>query len=171
MTESRSPLRLAAIVLTMWLAVLGLDLLLNAGVFSSVFFRPSPFLLPPKRLFTRIPFGYTAFLLQMILLLWLMLGMRIAGAKAGFRFGLITGMLMSAATYLGLYSLSTAEPTILVVSFVDTATEFAVGGALAGAGLAGIRTRRLALIAVAILMSSLLIVVIMQSTGLAVAVK
>lgn len=171
LVESRTPLRLAAVVLAMWLTVVGIDLVLNAGVFSRVFLRSSPFLLPPRELFVRIPFGYAAFLLQMIFLLWLMAGTRIVGVKAGFRFGLIAGVLMSAANYLGLYSLSTAEPALMAVGFADTTLEFAAGGAMAGAALAGVRARRILLIAIGVLLVSFVTVVMMQNTGLAVGVK
>jgi hypothetical protein len=44
-------------VLASWLAMIALDLLLNAGLFAKLWFEPSPFLLSPEDLFRRLPAG------------------------------------------------------------------------------------------------------------------
>jgi hypothetical protein len=54
--------RLLFIVLLSWIAVIGVDFFLSAGLFSKLFIEQSPFLLPPEQSFRLIPVGYLAFL-------------------------------------------------------------------------------------------------------------
>jgi len=51
--------------------MLGFDFFLNAGLLSRMYLKPSPFLLPPERMFKLIPLGYLSFLLMAVLLYWL----------------------------------------------------------------------------------------------------
>lgn len=98
-----------------WLATLGVDLFLHAGVFAGVFFEPGPFLLPPTELFVRIPLGYLSFPIMTALLVWLMARMSVSGLVAGARFGLSIGAVVHGGGALALASVSTASPSFLVV--------------------------------------------------------
>lgn len=137
--------RLILVAILGWLASLGVDLFLNAGVFAGAFFESSPFLLDPQELFVRIPLGYLSFLLLAGLLTWLMARLSIEGWRAGARFGTVVGGLVHGAGALGLASVSTATPTFLAVWFVGQTLQAAATGAVVGRGLAGRNLRRLAL--------------------------
>jgi hypothetical protein len=101
--------QLLFITLLSWLAMVGFDFLLHAGLLASLYLRASPFLLPPLRAFQLIPVGYLSFLLLVILLIWLMERQSITGWRHGFVFGLKVGVLSCGAFVLGLWSISSAE--------------------------------------------------------------
>ncbi|HUV28132.1 MAG TPA: hypothetical protein VMW34_12270 [Anaerolineales bacterium] len=70
-------MRLAGITLLSWLSVIGLDFLLHASILASLYVEPHPFLLPPERAFTLIPYGYLSFLIFVILVVWLIVKLEI----------------------------------------------------------------------------------------------
>ncbi len=45
-----------------WLAMLGVDFLLNGALFAGMYLHGGSFFLPPLEAFRRIPLGYLAFL-------------------------------------------------------------------------------------------------------------
>ena len=57
---------LVKIGLLAWLAVIGFDLFLHAGVLAGIYSEPSPFLLPPEEAFRLIPLGYLSFLMLIV---------------------------------------------------------------------------------------------------------
>ena len=77
---------LVKIGLLAWLAVIGFDLFLHAGILAGLYSEPSPFLLSPEDAFRLIPLGYVSFLVLIILLFWLMLKFSIIGWKSGLIF-------------------------------------------------------------------------------------
>jgi len=166
-----SPTRLILIGLLAWMSMLGFDLLLHAGVLARFYIEPSPFLLPPLEAFKRIPLGYLSFMILALLLLWLMVRLGIAGWRAGARFGLILGAALWAAQVLGLLSITTADWELLAGWFVGQTLELGVAGAVAGSGLAGVRLRRLSLVVLAFVIVAVIITVVLQSLGLAPAVR
>lgn len=131
-----------------WIATLGVDLFLNAGVFAWVFFEPSPFLLPPEELFLRIPLGYLSFLLITGLVVWLMSGRMITGWRAGARFGVFLGAVIHGAGVLGMASVSTASISLLAAWFFGQTLQTGVVGAVVGHGFATSNLRRLGLFVV-----------------------
>ena len=110
---------LAKIGVLALLAVIGFDLFLHAGVLASWYARPSPFLLPPEEAFRLIPLGYLSFLILIVLLIWLMLKLDLVGWRVGMVFGLKVGALIWGALTLGLLSISTASPSLLLGWFWD----------------------------------------------------
>ena len=62
--------QLISLTLIAWLAMLGFDFFLHAGLLAGLYVEPSPFLLPPLSAFALIPVGYAAFLLSSVLLVW-----------------------------------------------------------------------------------------------------
>jgi len=134
---------LVKIGLLAWLAVIGFDLFLHAGVLATLYSEPSPFLLPPEEAFRLIPLGYVSFLMLIVLLVWLMPRLGIAGWKSGLVFGLIVGALISGAGYLGLLSISTAPQVLLIGWFLGQTVELGIAGMVLGSGLATERLRPL----------------------------
>lgn len=148
-----------------WLSIVGLDFFLHAGLLAELYSQPSPFLLSPLSSLAMIPVGYLALLLFAILLVWLMVRLKIAGWRQGAAFGFVLGGLTSAAFLLGLYSISTASPALLIAWFIASTLEMALAGAIVGSALAGMRLRRLFGIVLAFVVLSAVITILLQSFG------
>jgi len=117
------------------LAVVGFDLFLHSGLLAPLFESASPFLLSPEEAFRRIPFGYLSFVLLVVLLIWLMVKLGIKNWKGGFAFGLLVGLLVWGAETLGLYSISTASPVLLLGWFLGQSLELGIAGLVIGSAL------------------------------------
>jgi hypothetical protein len=63
--------RVATVALS-WLAMVGVDVVLHAGLLALLYDWDSPFLLRPEEAFVRIPVGYLGFLVFAIALAWLL---------------------------------------------------------------------------------------------------
>ncbi len=163
---SPSKWRVFLLTLIAWLAMLGFDFLLHAGLLAGLYLQPSPFLLPPVSAFALIPVGYLSFLLFTVLLIWLMLRLKLAGARQGALFGLELGGLVWGAFVLGLLSISTASISLLIGWFIGQTLEMAIAGAVIGSGLAGTRLRRLFAVVIVFVLLSVATTVILQSIGI-----
>ena len=157
--------RLAKIGLLALLAVIGFDLFLHAGVLASWYARPSPFLLPPEEAFRLIPLGYLSFLMLIILLIWLMPRLDVVGWRAGLVFGLIVGALIWGALTLGLLSISTASPSLLLGWFLGQTVELGIAGMVLGSGLATERLRSLLVKVVGFFVVMVVLTVLLQNIG------
>jgi hypothetical protein len=157
--------RVAPIVTLCWLSMIGFDFLLHGGLLATFYVQPSPFLLPVAKAFRLIPLGYLSFLLLAILLVWLMFRLDVRGWRGGFIFGVELGALIWGAVVLGLMSISTASPGLLVGWFFGQTVELGVAGMFAGSGLGGARRTRLFMIVIALIVLSILITIVLQSTG------
>lgn len=147
--------------------MLGTDFLLHAGLLSWIYLEPSPFLLPPERMFRLIPLGYLSLLFMAVLLSWLMVTHDVVGWLKGSLFGLRLGGLMGGGGMLGLASISTAEFSLLFGWFIGQTIEIGIAGAVIGSALGGIRLRRLFVMVSAFVIFSLIITVVLQAMGLA----
>jgi hypothetical protein len=154
-----------------WLAMIGVDFFVHGGLLAGLYTAPAPFLLPPAQAFSRIPLGYAAFFLLAILLLWLLRERAVAGARPGFVFGLQLGALAWGALVLGLASISSADPLLLLGWFVGQTVELAVGGAVIGGALAGQPLSRLLVRVLALDLVLVVATIVLQSLGLAPAVR
>ncbi|MGD1047327.1 MAG: hypothetical protein ABR899_01085 [Candidatus Krumholzibacteriaceae bacterium] len=153
-------------VLAGWLAMIALDLLLNAGLFAKLWLVPSSFLLSPEDLFRRLPLGYAAFLLQAVAYVWLT---KLIGAGTWRRatiFGLKLGALLGVASVLGLRSGTTASWTVLLATWLVGETVLTTGACFM-AGLAAERGEKRALLsALILLVCAFIVIAVLQSTGL-----
>jgi hypothetical protein len=165
LTKAPSKGSLVLLIAIAWLAMLGLDFLLHAGLLAGLYLQAGPFLLPPLTAFQLIPIGYLSFFLPAILLAWLMRRLNLTGWRAGAIFGLKVGGLTWGAFVLGLLSISTASISLLVGWFFGQTLEMALAGAVIGSGLAGMRLRRLFGIVIVFLLLSVITVIILQSVG------
>jgi hypothetical protein len=149
-----------------WLAMLGIDFFLHAGLLAGIYTGESPFLLPPLEAFRRIPIGYLSFLIIAFFLVWLSLRIEVRGVREGLLLGLGIGAVMWVSLGLGLYSITTAEPITLISWAIGQSMEIAIAGGLIGLSLQEGELRRAFLIA---LIASILLVVVtilLQSLGL-----
>ena len=154
-----------------WILSLGVDLFLHAGLLARVYAQPSPFLLEPDDAFRRIPIGYISFLALTLGLYWILCRLGVREAARGFRYGLAVGGVAWGALVLGLYSISTAEPTLLAGWWVGQALELGLAGAVLGAVASGTPLKRVWLIVASVVLASIVATVVLQSLGLAPAMK
>lgn len=163
--------RLIQVTVLAWVAMLGVDALLHVGVLAGVYATPNPFLLDPDQAFGRIPLSYAAFLLQAMLLTWLCGRLDIRRGAHGVRFGLLLGAVIWGSLMLGLASIATAPPGLLVGWFVGQTLEVGIAGGVVGAGMKAERLRRLSLFVIVFVAACLLVTIVLQSVGLAPAVR
>ncbi len=154
-------------VLASWLVMVALDLLLNAGLFATLWFEPSPFLLSPEDLFRRLPLGYAAFFVQAVAYVWLTTEVGARNRRQGGLFGLKLGALLGVASVLGLRSGTTASWTMLLAAWFVGGTVMTTGACFM-AGLAAERGEKRALLsALLCFVAALVVIVLLQSFGLA----
>ena len=131
-------------VLLSWLAMAGVDFFLHAGLLAPLYDWDSPFLLQPVEAFVRIPVGYLGFLVLAIGLAWMLPRLDVARARDRALVAGAFGAIGWGAVMLGLWSISTADPALLVGWWVGQSVELAVGGGVIGAVLGGARLRGVA---------------------------
>ena len=169
--QTYGTLAAASSIAAAWVLSVGIDLFLHGGLLARLYVEPSSFLLPAEDAFRRIPLGYLAFLILTVGLFWLLRRLEVRGSTAGFRLGAVAGALVWGALVLGLYSISTASSSLLIGWWVGQTVELAFAGAVMGAAANGAALKRIWVVvgvAVVILASA---TVVMQSTGLAPAMK
>lgn len=166
-----SPKRLLGITILAWIGVLGFDLFLHGAILSSFYIEGGPFLLPPLESFKRIPIGYLSFLITTGLLVWLIAKLDIRGWGPGSLFGGIIGGAIWFALGLGLYSISTAQPLLLLGWFIGQTLEMAYAGGIVGQGLFLEHPRRLTIRVAIYTIAFLALTIIFQSFGLALSAR
>jgi hypothetical protein len=150
-----------------WISMIGVDLLLHAGLLAPLYDWESPFLLPPRDAFVRIPAGYLAFLVLAIGLVWLLSRVGVRRPRDAAMLGGAGGAVVWGALVLGLWSISTADPPLLVAWWLGQTAEMAVGGCVIGLILGGTRVRSVTWGVVAILIIGAVAAVVLQSMGYA----
>ena len=131
-------------VVLSWLAMIGVDLFLHAGLLAPLYDWDSRFLLRPDEAFFRIPIGYLGFLLLAIGLAWLLARLEVERGHDGALIAGTLGAFVWGSAVLGLWSISTAEPALLVGWWVGQTIELAVGGHVIGSVLGGAPLRTVA---------------------------
>jgi len=154
------------LILIAWMAMLGFDFFLHAGVLARIYTRESPFLLPPMEAFRRIPIGYLSFMITAVFLVWLASSLDIDNAKDGMILGFGLGLVMWAALGLGLYSVTTAEPSTLIAWSVGQSLEMAFAGALIGLAFRKGELRQAFFIALISIVFLVAVTIILQSLGI-----
>jgi hypothetical protein len=154
-----------------WISMLGIDFFLHAGLLAKMYAQPSPFMLPPEDAFRLIPIGYLSFLLLDVLIIWLMIRLETAGWQRGLAFGLKIGGLIWGAMTLGLLSISTASPGLMLGWFAGQVIELGVAGAVIGSGLSGTPLRKILVRVIVLILALFVATIIMQNIGLAPAVS
>lgn len=163
---SLQPWRGVKLVLLTWIAMLGFDFFLHGGLLAGFYLRPSPFLLPPLEAARRIPLGYVGFLITAAFLVWITFKINARGWREGLVAGAIIGGWMGASLALGMYSITTASPMLLVAWAIGQTIEMAYAGAVAGQGLEAKSLRRLFLIVTLATIGLVIITIVMQSVGI-----
>ena len=165
--NSKSLKRIVATMLLGWLAMISFDFLLHGGLLARLYLANDPFLLQPMEAFRLIPIGYLSFLMNAVILVWLMLRLDLSGALTGAMFGAKIGGLIWGAMTLALASITTARYALLMAWFIGQTIEMSLAGAVIGAAFAGRRLRSLTGMVLLLLLASIVITIVLQNAGLA----
>lgn len=149
-----------------WLAMLGLDFLLNGAVFASIYQQGGSFFLAPGEAFRRIPFGYLAFLILAIALVEIAIRLRLATFFDGARLGLALGGVLAVVWSLSLFSIATLEAMAALAFALIWLALVAVGSAVAASSLRRRSLSGLAFRVVAFDIACVATVIGLQSFGL-----
>jgi len=158
---------LIKLTLLSWFSMIGFDFFLHAGLLSSIYSKPSPFLLASDRAFALIPLGYLSFLIFDIFLLWLMLKLNLQGWKKGVIFGLQVGILTWGGFSIGLFSIATVPSTLLIAWFFGQAIELGIAGGVIGYGLTQSKLGRLFVRVLIFVIISIVLAIVLQNIGFA----
>lgn len=116
-----------------WLVTIGVDFAVFGGLFAGVLEGTDhPAVLAPEQLFARIPAGYASFLLEVVLLQWLLRQSRRPGVTSGLVTGALAGVVFASAVALGLWSFSTLPVTTLALWWLTLLLQFTAAGAVLG---------------------------------------
>ena len=168
-TTARIAPRPVVTVVLSWLAMVGVDLFLHAGLLAPLYDWDSPFLLPPEQAFVRIPIGYLGLLILAIALAWLLPRFNVERGRDGAQIAGAFGAVAWGALLLGLWSISTADPGLLVGWWVGQTVELGLGGYVIGSILGGARVRAVAWRVGALLVVGAVSAVVLQTIGYAAA--
>ncbi|HEX5579403.1 MAG TPA: hypothetical protein VFY43_07035 [Candidatus Limnocylindria bacterium] len=155
------------VVFLSWLAMVGVDLFLHAGLLAPLYDWDSPFVLPPEQAVVRIPAGYVSLLLLAIVLVWVLPLLRVRRGGEGALFAAAGAAVVSGAFLIGLWSISTAEAALLAAWWLGQTAQLALGGYIVGASLAGDRPGRLLAVAATAVVLGAVSAVVLQSSGYA----
>jgi hypothetical protein len=163
--RSRSMAERLRIALLVWLAMLGLDFVLNGALFARMYQDGEPFFLAPIEAFRRIPLGYAAFLILAIGVVEIAYRLRLAGLAAGVRLGLALGAALAAIWSLSLFSIASLHAEVALAFAFTWLALVLMGSVVAAVGLARATLRGLALEVVAFDLVCVVTVVALQSSG------
>lgn len=145
--------------------MLGVDLLLHGALLAALYQRPSPFLLPLMEAFRRIPIGYAGFLVAAAFLVWVEISFEVQGWRRGAVIGAAVGGAIWISLGLGLYSITTAAPDLLVAWTVGQTVEMAYAGAFVGWALTMETHRSVFTADIAASLGWVILTVLLQSLG------
>jgi len=159
--------RIISIVLLGWLVAIAVDFFQHAGLFAKLWLESAPAFLPPEVLFQRIPFGYMAFLLATVLVTWLMVRLNLSGWKQSAAFGFKFGVASEGILVLGILSVFSVSPTLLMAWFFGGVAQYSIVCAVIGSGLGGSHLGHLWAKALVFVVSLVVITIILQTLGYA----
>lgn len=158
--------RRVRVALAAWLAMLGLDFLLNGALFASMYQQGGAFFLAPGEAFRRIPIGYLAFLILAFALVEIDNRLRLVRFAEGLRSGLALGSVLAAVWSLSLFSIATLQAMVALAFALIWLALVVIGSAVAASGLGRPSLRGLAFRVIAFDISCVVIVIALQSLGL-----
>lgn len=144
-----------------WFVAVGVDLLLNAGLFTPVFEQArEPALLNDAVLFQRIPVAYAALGVGVAALAWVVDRLAVSTTRRGVRVGAVVGLVFAVTGVVWLWTAIEMTGLFVAAATVSLISQMAAAGAVLGAARAGVprgRIRRLALTAVLVAVTGALV--------------
>jgi hypothetical protein len=154
------------VALVAWLAMLGLDFLLNGALFARMYQEGGTFILAPTDAFRRIPLGYLAFLILALGVVEITYRLRVTRIGDGVRLGLAIGGVFGGTWSLSLYSIATLSAQVALAFAAIWLALLTLAAVVAASGLAPSSLRGLALRVIAFDVLCVVTVVALQSFGL-----
>ena len=96
-------------------------------------------------------------------MVWIMYRLHLKGWRSGLVFGLVFGALTWGSFILGLFSISSASPLLLIGWFVGQTVELGIGGMVVGSGLATNRLRSLLVKVVIFFVVAVVLAIMLQN--------
>ena len=155
------------IILLSWLAFVGFDLFLHAGLLAFLYHEDSPAILSPLDAFYRIPIGYFAFFLYVAFLYWLIISMNFSLRNDIIKFSTIVGVFFSVSSTLAQFSILRVNEYLLLGWGIGLIIEFFICGIIIAYGLTGYSQKKLFYIVLLFDLLLFSITIIMQNVGLA----
>jgi hypothetical protein len=159
--------RAAAIVLAMLVAIVGIDLLFNAGLLARYYYHPGPVLLSTKLLFRRIPLGYASMLISASFFLWLQSRIGATTIQKGAQLGALWGAVTGTAGGMAMFSFLPLGADFLSGVAVLQVVSYSAAGAIGGAGLGGAKVWKLYTAAATALIVGVGTAMLLQAIGVA----
>jgi hypothetical protein len=156
--------RLRVAVVT-WLAILGLDFLLNGALFARMYQGGGPFMLPPAEAFRRIPLGYMAFFILAVSIVEIVYRLGITRITQGMLLGFAIGGVFGATWGLSLYSIASIQGLVALAFVAIWFALCVLASAVAAVGLAQPSLRGLAIRVAAFDVLCAVTVIALQSFG------
>jgi hypothetical protein len=116
--------------------------------------------------FQYIPLGYAVFLLDTVLLVWLIVRVGAIGVRRSVVFAAKLGGVIAGAGSLGMASMLALSSSMLLIWFIDGTAVFCVAGAIIGNGLSASRLLPLTVRVVGFFLACVVVIVVMQTLGL-----
>lgn len=154
-----------------WLAMVGLDFLLNGAAFARLYSEGGGFMLAPAEAFRRIPLGYLALLILALGVVEATFRLQITRIGDALRLGLASGAIFGGAWALGLYSIATLSAQVALAFSALWLALITLAWGVAVVGLKRKSLRGLALQVVAFDVLVAVVVVALQSFGLVETIK
>ena len=158
-------------ILFSWVFMIATDFFIHGGILAKFYMEESPFTLDPLTAFQRIPLGYFSFLLMAILLYWFFQLEENITPRKGFINGIKLGGLIWMSFALGLYSISTANLTLLIGWLIGQTIEMGIGGYVLAMLIKNPNYKKTFIYLVIYFVIIIIITVTMQNSGLAPSLK
>lgn len=162
MVKGLSSLRVKLILIT-WVAIIGFDFIWHGGILADVYTQSNPVMLDPELAFMRIPYGYGALLVQVVLVYWLFSLIKVNEWRGGTQLGFMFGGIMGIASILGQFSILAIELEILILWGIGQVIEFGTMGAVIGAGISDASLKKLAAKVAVLVVIAFLFTIVLQS--------
>ncbi|MFW9962353.1 MAG: hypothetical protein ACFFCX_02210 [Candidatus Sifarchaeia archaeon] len=151
------------LILIAWIAAISFDFIWHGGILADVYTHSNPALLDPEQAFHRIPYGYGALLVQVVLIYLVLSSLKVNEWRKGIQMGLIFGGAMGIASILGQFSILSLDLKILILWGLGQVVEYGAMGAVIGAGIKSVSLKKLAARVVVLVVIAFFFTIALQS--------
>ena len=149
-----------------WLAVVGFDFFLHAGLLAHLYQGDNPGILPPLDAFYRIPIGYFAFLFNIALVYFIIIKIDVNDRKEIIKLIMTIGIVLSLSSTLAQFSILQVNPLLLFGWGLGQMLQFTLMGVIIGFGYTGYSQKKLFICVFIFVFLVIVFTIIMQNIGL-----